>query len=146
MEHREEIRQEFISEIVNSSDSDKFEVRKLTPSEALRLQGLTEDEIKQLMNSGISVTDLYKIAGNSISVPCLSAVFDSIINERDDKSVDCFNGDIVQIGHLIDSKSGRVNQSPYRVYSTKGLCPTLMASMGCGGRSPLVVIKNGEYL
>ena len=48
-----------------------YRIRKLTPYECLILMGLTHEEAMLLVNSGISNSQLYKMAGNSIVVQCM---------------------------------------------------------------------------
>lgn len=45
-----------------------YRVRKLTPRECFRLMGVREPDIDTLLKCGISKTQLYKLAGNSIVV------------------------------------------------------------------------------
>lgn len=51
----------------------EYRIRKLTPKECLRLMGLKDEQIDKLQ--GISNSQLYKLAGNSICVPVLEAIF-----------------------------------------------------------------------
>lgn len=50
-------------------------VRKLTPRECFRLMDVDEDAIERLLKAGISNSQLYKLAGNSIVVACLQEIF-----------------------------------------------------------------------
>ena len=62
-------------------DSDKgkwFRIRKLTPRECFRLMGVQENNIDILMNSGISNSQLYKMAGNSIVVDPMYYMFKNL--------------------------------------------------------------------
>ena len=52
-----------------------FRIRKLTPRECFRLMGVKEHDIDTLLNAGISNSQLYKLAGNSIVVNCIAAIF-----------------------------------------------------------------------
>lgn len=54
-------------------------VRRLTPTEYFRLMGVSEDNIKILVNSGISNKQLYKMAGNSIVVNVLCEIFKNLL-------------------------------------------------------------------
>jgi DNA (cytosine-5)-methyltransferase 1 len=45
--------------------------RKLTPKECMRLQGFTEEIIDKLLNAGISNSQLYKMTGNSFTLPVI---------------------------------------------------------------------------
>ena len=53
----------------------KGRYRKLTPKEYFRLMGFEDKDYQVLVDNGISKTQLYKMAGNSIAVPVLEAVF-----------------------------------------------------------------------
>lgn len=55
--------------------SDGYRIRKLTPKECWRLMGFTDDEFEKAKNAGVSNTQLYKQAGNSIVVNVLEAIF-----------------------------------------------------------------------
>lgn len=53
-------------------------IRKLTPTECYKLMGFTEEDCKKASDVGISNTQLYKQAGNSIVVDVLEAIFTSL--------------------------------------------------------------------
>ncbi len=96
----------------------KYKIRKFTPTECLRLmgvsdrdieklrmypfhrlvenpsysraeilEGMTEEEKRTLMNKGISDTQLYKMAGNSIVVPVLEGIFRNMEFEEEELRV-----------------------------------------------------------
>ena len=48
-----------------------YRIRKLTPKECFRLMGLTDEEIHMIQSLGISNSQQYKLAGNSIVVDCM---------------------------------------------------------------------------
>ena len=52
--------------------------RNLTPTEYFRLMGFTDKDVELLKANGISKTQLYKMAGNSIVVNVLEHLFRSI--------------------------------------------------------------------
>lgn len=54
---------------------DGLRIRKLTPKECFRLMGFEDDVIDTLTGNGISNTQLYKQAGNSIVVDVLEELF-----------------------------------------------------------------------
>lgn len=56
-------------------------VRKLTPKEYFRLQGFDDADIDILVKNGISNAQLYKVAGNSITVNVLEALFNNLIDK-----------------------------------------------------------------
>lgn len=50
-------------------------IRKLTPRECFRLMGLEDCDIDKIQSTGISNSQQYKLAGNSIAIPCLYHLF-----------------------------------------------------------------------
>lgn len=65
-------------------------LRKLTPRECFRLQGVPEDKIDILLNAGISDSQLYKLAGNSICVDCMEAIFRNAFTTEEVESLTLF--------------------------------------------------------
>ncbi len=58
-----------------------FRIRKLTPRECFRLMGMKDDDIDKIQQAGISNTQQYKMAGNSIVVNVLEAIFKNLFME-----------------------------------------------------------------
>jgi DNA (cytosine-5)-methyltransferase 1 len=63
-----------------------YRIRKLTPTECFRLMDVDDADIDKLLNSGISNSQLYKMAGNSIVVNCLYHIFRKIFVEQQNES------------------------------------------------------------
>lgn len=61
-----------------------FRIRKLTPKECFRLMGFDDADIDLLSASGISNTQLYKMAGNSIVVNVLEFLFCQIFDNNNE--------------------------------------------------------------
>lgn len=79
--------QPFIGEKDESMES--LRIRKLTPKECWRLMGFKDEEFERAESAGISNTQLYKQAGNSIVVDTLvNGVFKYLFTEGvlDDKN------------------------------------------------------------
>lgn len=57
----------------------EYRIRKLTPRECFRLMGFTDSDFDKI--HGISNTQLYKMAGNSIVVNVLEAIFKQLFKE-----------------------------------------------------------------
>ena len=55
-----------------------FKIRKLTPLECWRLMGFDDEDFKKAQASGVSNTQLYKQAGNSIVVNVLEKIFQNL--------------------------------------------------------------------
>ena len=58
-----------------------FRIRKLTPRECFRLMGLKDNDIDKIQATGVSNTQQYKMAGNSIVVDVLEAIFKNLFKE-----------------------------------------------------------------
>lgn len=71
-------------------------IRYLTPRECLRLMGFDDGQIDKLMEAVPSKTNLYKLAGNSIVVNVLEAIFKAIYIDGS------FNGDKSRQKSLVD--------------------------------------------
>lgn len=65
-----------------------FRIRKLTPKECWRLQGFDDEDIDNCVASGVSSSQLYKQAGNSIAVNCLEAIFGNLLGIEREFEVD----------------------------------------------------------
>ena len=55
-----------------------FKIRKLTPRECFRLMGMRDDDIDKIQAVGISNTQQYKMAGNSIVINVLEVIFKNL--------------------------------------------------------------------
>jgi DNA (cytosine-5)-methyltransferase 1 len=58
-------------------------LRKLTPRECFRLMDVDEDKIDKQLNAGISDSQCYKLAGNSIVVACMEGIFLNLFSEQE---------------------------------------------------------------
>lgn len=56
-------------------------IRKLTPKECLRLMGFDDKDYEKIKSIGISRSQIYKQAGNSIVVTVLEAIFKELFSE-----------------------------------------------------------------
>ena len=60
----------------------KLRIRYLSPMEAWRLQGFSDEAFRAAKAVPTSDTQLYKQAGNSIAVPCLKAIFKGMLIDK----------------------------------------------------------------
>jgi DNA (cytosine-5)-methyltransferase 1 len=80
-EQRLEINTKGVSNTLTTVQKDNYvlesnlKIRKLTPRECFRLMGVSEEDIDKIQAAGISETQQYKMAGNSIVVPVLEGIF-----------------------------------------------------------------------
>lgn len=79
-----------IPKVILGGNMEKLRIRKLTPKECWRLMGWTDEYFNKI--SGISNTQLYKMAGNSIVVQVLEAIFRNMFLEEQQKAqIDIFD-------------------------------------------------------
>ena len=76
-----------VSPTIRSSRSglktiDNLRIRKLTPLECWRLQGFTDEQFYKAKDSGVSNSQLYKQAGNAVTVNVVDYIVKNIIKEQ----------------------------------------------------------------
>ena len=59
-------------------DGNTVAIRKLTPRECWRLQGFTDEQFDSAQKAGVSDSQLYKQAGNAVTVPVVKAIAENI--------------------------------------------------------------------
>lgn len=59
-------------------NGDVVAIRKLTPRECWRLQGFSDEQFDKAKNAGVSNSQLYKQAGNAVTVPVVRAIGEKI--------------------------------------------------------------------
>lgn len=59
-------------------NGDAVAIRKLTPRECWRLQGFSDEQFDKAKNAGVSNSQLYKQAGNAVTVPVVRAIGEKI--------------------------------------------------------------------
>lgn len=63
-----------------------YRIRKLTPRECFRLQDVDDEDIDKIFAAGISNTQCYKLAGNSITVAPLYHIFRKLFIEKENEN------------------------------------------------------------
>ena len=64
--------------VVVADPKELISIRRLTPRECFRLMGWKDEDISRAFESSVSDTQLYKMAGNSIVVNCLTEIFKNL--------------------------------------------------------------------
>lgn len=59
----------------------RIRIRKLTPKECMRLQGVTDEDFEKMRATGLSNSALYKLAGNSICTAPLKGIFTQLMRQ-----------------------------------------------------------------
>jgi DNA (cytosine-5)-methyltransferase 1 len=65
---------------VATGEYPKYKIRKLTPLECFRLQAFSDEDFQKCVDIGISNSQLYKQAGNSITVTVLEKIFKELLS------------------------------------------------------------------
>lgn len=73
---------EFIEQ-VRGHEEMRYRIRKLTPRECFRLMGVDDADIDKIQGAGISNSQQYKMAGNSIVVDTLYHLFHKLFVDKD---------------------------------------------------------------
>lgn len=60
----------------------KYRIRKLTPTECFKLMGVRDADVKVLRECGVSESQQYKMAGNSIVVDVLMGIFQQMFDPK----------------------------------------------------------------
>lgn len=72
---------------------ENYRIRKLTPLECFRLMGFDDADFKICKDNGISDSQLYKMAGNSIVVQVLEGILNNLLLQSGATASDCFYGE-----------------------------------------------------
>lgn len=70
--------------------TDKW-VRKLTETECFRLMGFEDEDVDKAKAVGVSKSQLYKQAGNSIITNCISLIMEHLYKAQYDENYECFD-------------------------------------------------------
>ena len=60
----------------------RYRIRKLTPRECFRLMDVAESDIDKIQASGVSESQQYKMAGNSIVVSVMAYIFTNLFSKE----------------------------------------------------------------
>ena len=59
----------------------KNRIRKITPAENFYIQGFSKKFVKNIIDIGMSVTQMYKQSGNAVSPPVISGILKTLYKE-----------------------------------------------------------------
>lgn len=74
-----------------------YAIRKLTSTECWKLMGFTTEDVEKCRALGISDTQLYKQAGNSIVTNCIELLAEHLYNAQYDEEFECFDEKLICI-------------------------------------------------
>lgn len=67
-------------------ESKDYRIRKLTERECFRLQDVDDEDIDKIFAAGISNTQCYKLAGNSITISPLYHIFRKLFVDKENEN------------------------------------------------------------
>ena len=70
----------------NNALADGYTIRRLTPRECFRLMGVADADIDRIQRAGISDTQQYRMAGNSIVVDVLCHIFRKLFIDKENEN------------------------------------------------------------
>jgi DNA (cytosine-5)-methyltransferase 1 len=76
-------------ERTDSMNTEDWQIRKLTPTECFRLQGFTDEDVEKCRAVGVSNSQLYKQAGNSITTNVIELLAEHLYKAQIDNSHKC---------------------------------------------------------
>ena len=76
-----------IAEIMEEFQNKRYRIRKLTPRECFRLMDVCESDIDKIQASGVSESQQYKMAGNSIVVSVMALCFKNLFSNEQPEEV-----------------------------------------------------------
>ena len=68
-----------------------WSICKLTPTECYRLMGFTNEDVAKSKAVGMSDTQLYRQAGNSIVTNCIELLAEHLYKAQEDDSYKCYD-------------------------------------------------------
>lgn len=75
---------------MNELQNKRYRIRKLTPRECFRLMDVCEADIDKIQASGVSESQQYKMAGNSIVVACMEGIFRNLFSNEQEEMTTLF--------------------------------------------------------
>ena len=76
--------------MMNELLNKRYRIRKLTPRECFRLMDVCETDIDKIQASGVSESQQYKMAGNSIVVACMEGIFRNLFSNEQEEMTTLF--------------------------------------------------------
>ena len=76
--------------MMNELQNKRYRIRKLTPRECFRLMDVCETDIDKIQASGVSESQQYKMAGNSIVVACMEGIFRNLFSNEQEEMTTLF--------------------------------------------------------
>lgn len=79
----------------------KISIRKLTPEECFKLQGMTADDVEKCRAVGVSNSQLYSQAGNGLTTTCPQFIMEHLFKATEDQTYECTDERMRRLGYGI---------------------------------------------
>ena len=89
------------AEALGNLKGKKISIRKLTPSECFKLQGMTSEDVEKCMAAGVSNSQLYSQAGNGLTTTCPQFIMEHLYKATEDNSYECTDEIMQRLGYGI---------------------------------------------
>ena len=66
-----------------------YRIRKLTPTETMRLMGVPDEDIQKVKDIGMSDTQMYRQSGNSLVSNCVELIFEHLFKAQYQEDYKC---------------------------------------------------------
>ncbi len=86
----------YLVEVDNKVGNKKYRIRKLTENECYKLMGFTDEDCQRCKDVGMSKTQLYKQAGNSIVTNCIELLFEHLYKSQYNPEYITFDENFIQ--------------------------------------------------
>ena len=73
-----------------------YRIRKLTPTETMRLMGVPDEDIQKVKDIGMSDTQMYRQSGNSLVSNCVELIFEHLFKAQYQEDYKCFDENFQQ--------------------------------------------------
>lgn len=77
----------------------KISVRKLTPTECFKLQGMTAEDVEKCRDVGVSNSQLYSQAGNGLTTTCPQFIMEHLYKATENSNYECTDERMIANGY-----------------------------------------------
>lgn len=83
-------------QLLMSENNKKYRIRKLTENECFKLMGFTSEDCNKCKEVGISKSQLYRQAGNSIITNCIQFIMEHLYKSQYDSDYVTYDENFIQ--------------------------------------------------
>ena len=87
------------AEALGNLKGKKISIRKLTPSECFKLQGMASEDVEKCRDIGVSDTQLYCQAGNGLTTTCPQFIMEHLFKTIENNAYECTDERMQRLGY-----------------------------------------------